>query len=209
MANIVTQQILVDGPRNTVVKIVGILDTSDVAATGTLGTGASGATTTGSTTITFTAGGLTPVVGQYVTGTGIPSGTYIVSFTATSAVISNAATATNSGLTFTLTAGAIVAVDPAVLEYLDPAHQFRASTVRIDRILYTVEEGLDVRLQWDATTPVYIIDLVKAGHQELKKFGGYQNNAGAGKTGRILLSTEGWTSGVKEFTITLELVKQQ
>lgn len=134
MANSLTTQVIVDGPRNAVVKIVGILDTSDVTPT--------------------------------------------------------------------------AVVDPATLGYMDNANQQRASQVRIDRILYTVEEGLDVRLQWDATSPVYIIDLVKAGHQELGQFGGYQNNAGAGKTGKILLSTEGWTAGVKEFTITLHLVKQ-
>ena len=34
MANIVTRQVLLDGPRNVTVKLAGILDTSDVAATG-------------------------------------------------------------------------------------------------------------------------------------------------------------------------------
>lgn len=208
MANSVTYQTIIDGPRNAVVKIVGILDTSDVAATGTLGASLSVATTTGSTTVTYTAGGLTPTIGQYVTGTGIPAGTYIVSFTSTTAVLSNAATATNTGLTLTLVAGAIVAIDPAVLSNID-AFGNKASQVRIDRILYTVEEGLDVRLEWDATAPVYIIDLVKAGHQELYKFGGYQNNACTGKTGRILLATEGWTTGTHEFTLTIHLVKQK
>lgn len=33
MANVINTQILVDGPRNTVLKVVGILDTSDLAAT--------------------------------------------------------------------------------------------------------------------------------------------------------------------------------
>lgn len=134
MANSVTTQILVDGPRNTVIKIDGILDTSDQAA--------------------------------------------------------------------------MTIADPATLSVMDNANQQHATQLRIDRILYTVEEGLDVRLLWDATTPVSIINIVKAGHQELKRFGGYQNNAGAGKTGKILLSTEGWGSGIKEFTILLELVKQ-
>lgn len=205
MANIVTQQLLVDGSRNAVVKIVGILDTSDVAATASL-TG--GATTLGSAVITFTSS-TAPIKGQYVTGTGIPASSYILSVDgATQVTLNNAATATNTGLTFTLVAGAIVAVDPAQLGFMDFANQQRPNQIRIDRILYTVEEGLDVRLLWEATANVYIIDLVKAGHQELKRFGGYQNNAGTGKTGRILLATEGWTTGVKEFTILLELVKQ-
>ena len=33
MANSVTSQIIIDGPRNTVVKVAGILDTSDLAST--------------------------------------------------------------------------------------------------------------------------------------------------------------------------------
>ena len=33
MANVVTTQILVDGPRNTVIRVAGVLDTSDLAPT--------------------------------------------------------------------------------------------------------------------------------------------------------------------------------
>ncbi len=213
--NIVTTQLLVDGPRNAVVKIVGILDTADVSQTGQIG--ASGFTTTiGSKTIAFVAGTLLPTLGQYVTfsdgTTTFPAGTYITGIIdATHITVNNAALANNAAaaITITGTAGPIVIVDPALLGYMDNANQQTASQVRIDRILYTVEEGLDVRLEWEATSNVYIIDLVKAGHQELWQFGGYQNNAGAGKTGKILLATEGWTSGVKEFTITLHLVKQR
>ena len=61
----------------------------------------SGATTNGSTTITFASNGASPNVGDYVYGTGIPVDTRIVSTSQTLAVISNAATATNTGLTFT------------------------------------------------------------------------------------------------------------
>lgn len=133
MANSLTTQVLVDGPRNVVIKVVGILDTSDLAAT--------------------------------------------------------------------------AIADPATLSAINPNGQL-ASQLRIDRIVYTVEEGLDVRLTWDATSPVYIIDLVKAGHQEFKRTGGLVNSAGAGKTGKIMVATEGWTAGVHEFSLVLELVKQ-
>lgn len=214
MANTVTTQILVDGPRNTVVKVVGILDTSDVAATGQIASGGF-TTVAGSRNITFTAGTLVPTLGQFVTfsdgTTTFPAGTYITAITdSTHITVNNAAKINNTGaaVTITGTAGAVVILDPAFLFGMDNTQQFLPSTVRIDRILYTVEEGLDVRLSWDATSPVYIIDLVKAGHQELRGFGGYQNNAGAGKTGRILLATEGWSAGVKEFTVVLECVKQ-
>lgn len=135
MANALTTQVLVDGPRNVVVKIDGFIDTADLTATDV--------------------------------------------------------------------------ADPATLAFVDANNQQRAAQLRIDRIIYTIDEGLAVTLWWDATTDVRIVDLVKAGHQELHNFGGYVNNAGAGKTGKIQLTTEGWSTGkIYEFTVTLELVKQ-
>lgn len=100
-------------------------------------------------------------------------------------------------------------IDPATLSDMVSRTGTKATQLRIDRILYTVDEGICVTLLWDATTPLRIIDLVKAGHQELKKFGGLTNNSGAGKTGKISYSTEGWSAGkIYEFTVTLEMVKQ-
>lgn len=66
-----------------------------------------GATTDESTTITVTSTAeMYP--GQAISGTGIPSNTYIRSVTdATTAVITQAATATNTGLTFTLGGGKV------------------------------------------------------------------------------------------------------
>lgn len=135
MANALTTQVLVDGPRNVVIKVDGYIDTADLTATDI--------------------------------------------------------------------------ADPAALSYLWEGGLQKATQLRIDRIIYTVDEGLAVTLWWDATADVRIVDLVKAGHQELHNFGGYTNNAGAGKTGKIQLTTEGWTTGkIYEFTILLELVKQ-
>lgn len=100
--------------------------------------------------------------------------------------------------------------DPATLSSIAGLTNGKATALRIDRILWAVDEGLDVRLQWDATSPVNILDLVKAGHWDAPvKFGGFTNNAGAGKTGKILVSTEGWSVGkIYEFTVTLWMVKQ-
>lgn len=214
MANVITSQTIIDGHRNVVIKIDGILDTSDVAATGQIGS--SGFTTTlGAKTIAFVAGTLVPTLGQYITfsdgTTTFPAGTYITGITdATHITVNNAALATNAAaaITITGTAGAVVIADPALLSVVDSLNQKFATQLRIDRIIYTVEEGLAVRLLWEATANVSIINLVKAGHQELKRFGGYQNNGGAGKTGKVVLSTEGWGSGIKEFTLLLEFVKQ-
>ena len=208
MVDAVTTQVTLDGAANYVMKVVGILDTSDVSATGTLGAASSGVTTLGSATVSFTAGGLAPVTGQLVTGTGIPAGTYIVSATTTSAVLSAAATAANTGLTFTLVAGAIVIADPATMCSMLGINGVPPTQFSITRILYTVSDFLQVRLLWDATTPVYIGTFVKAGHQDLRKSQSLINNAGAGKTGRLLLSTTGYSTGTLEFTIELEFVKQ-
>jgi len=60
-----------------------------------------GATTLASTSISFTAVTTAPSPGQLVSGTGIPANTYVVSATTTTAVLSQAATATGSSLTFT------------------------------------------------------------------------------------------------------------
>jgi hypothetical protein len=209
--NILTIQKLIDGNSKVVIKVDGVVDTSDIAATGTLGTAATGATTTGSTTITFTAGGLLPVQGQYVTGTGIPAGAYIVSFTTTSAVLNVAATATNSGLTFTLVAGNIVLLDPALLSPVDQNGTI-ATKLRIDQIIpFDIEDLLSVNLFWDATTPVAIWHLDGRGDIKdgAKIYGGLQNNAGAGVTGRILAATQGWTTGaILSFSFVMECTKQ-
>jgi hypothetical protein len=63
---------------------------------------AAGATTSGSAAITVTStAGMYP--GQLIAGTGIPANTFVLSVTnGTTAVLNNQATATNTGLTFTL-----------------------------------------------------------------------------------------------------------
>ena len=78
MANAVNTQVLVDGPRNSVIKITGVLDTSDVAAVKVID--------------------LTTMVPQ-------------------------------------------------------------PTAVRIDHIDYSIVNNLEVRLLWDATTPVDILPL--------------------------------------------------
>ena len=72
--NVLTYQILEDGPRNHVVKVVGILDTADILLSATpitCGITISSPTVTQATTTSI-------VVGQRVTGTGIPANTYII-----------------------------------------------------------------------------------------------------------------------------------
>jgi len=136
MANVVSTQILLDGPRNTVIKVVGVLDTSDQAS--------------------------------------------------------------------------MVIADPATLCGIDNTGAVKAAKLAINRIVLNIEDGLAVYLNWDATTPVLIDQFTGRGHQEFQKVGGLWNNAGAGVTGKILLSTQGWAIGAfLSFSLELELYKQQ
>lgn len=215
MSNVLTVQTLVDGPKNVVLKIDGVCDTSDMAATGQIG--ASGfTTTTGSKTITFVAGALVPTLGQYLTfsdgTTTFNSGTYITAInSSTSITVNNAAKATNAAaaITITGTAGNVVLVDPALLSNVQDWGD-QATKLRIDRINFDVEDLLSVNLAWEATTNVSIWHLVGRGKFEpTKKFGGLTNNAGTGITGRILLATQGWSASANlSFSIVLECTKQ-
>ena len=135
MANSVNTQIVQDGPRNVVIKVEGILDTSDLAST--------------------------------------------------------------------------VIVDPSVLAGMDNTGTIKALGLIVDRIQYSVEDLLELRLAWDATTPTRLVELDGRGTEKFERFGGLTNNSGAGRTGKILLSTQGWVAAaVLSFTLVLTLKKQ-
>lgn len=91
---------------------------------------------------------------------------------------------------------------------IDPASFSPVPTqFRIDGIWFSISDQLEVQLLWDATTPVLIVPLAGRGKQFYKQFGGLQNNAGAGKNGKIDMLTTGWASGTQIFEIILWLVK--
>jgi len=211
MANLVTTEILADGPKYYIVKVVGVIDTSDIAATGTIGT--AGVTTTGSAVVTFTAGALVPTVGQYVTatggtGTGIPAGAYVLSIQSATQITLNVPVVTGgTGWTITGTAGAIVVVDPSQMQQISAVSV--PTKCKINRLVFTVEPLLELRLWWEATAPVYITDLTGAAHQEFESIGGLTNNAGSGITGHITMTSQGWSaSAVLSFNVVIECVKQ-
>ena len=79
------------------------------------------------------------------------------------------------------------------------------SSVKINKIHYAVD-GMSVTLFWDATTDVRIAELSGHGTMDFTGFGGLPNNAGAGKTGDIVLTTNG-ASLNDSYTIILELAK--
>ena len=81
------------------------------------------------------------------------------------------------------------------------------SEVRIMRVSHAIV-GVSVRLFFDATTNVLLMELAESsnGHMEFKEFGGIPNNAGSGKTGDVLFTTKGHSSG-DTYSIVLEMVK--
>tara|TARA_R100001129_G_scaffold47937_1_gene32731 strand:+ start:650 stop:1057 length:408 start_codon:yes stop_codon:yes gene_type:complete len=81
------------------------------------------------------------------------------------------------------------------------------SEVRVMRISHAVV-GMSVQLFFDASSNVLLAELAESsnGHMEFADFGGIPNNAGSGKTGDILFTTKGHSSG-DTYSIVLEMVK--
>lgn len=100
--------------------------------------------------------------------------------------------------------------ESAVLKVDVSALSPAASRVVIERINYSVS-GMVARLLWDATSDVTIVDLQGDGEMDFDKgpcreFRGLTNNAGAGITGDINLTTVGHTAG-DSYSIILVLRK--
>ena len=81
------------------------------------------------------------------------------------------------------------------------------SEVRVMRVSHAIG-GMSVQVFLDATSNVLLMELAESsnGHMDFKDFGGLPNNAGSGKTGDILFTTKGHSSG-DTYSITLEMVK--
>lgn len=136
MANVTSIQILQDGDRNVVIKLVGKLDTSNVSLATLL--------------------------------------------------------------------------DPATLAAVNASsmNPQQATSLAIESVAFDVQEGLVVGLYWDATAdvPIWYFSGRDKMNMEFTNF--LQNNAGAGKTGKILYDTSGWTSGVLTFSLVIQCIKQ-
>jgi len=74
--------------------------------------------------------------------------------------------------------------------------------------LDAITAGMGVNLLWDASTDVicYTVGADQFVSFDFNRFGGLSNNAGAGKTGDLLFTTVGASSGDR-YTIVLEMVK--
>ena len=81
------------------------------------------------------------------------------------------------------------------------------SEVRVLRVSPAIV-GMSVQLFLDATSNVLLMELAESsnGHMDFKDFSGIPNNAGSGKTGDILFTTKGHSSG-DTYSIVLEMHK--
>ena len=100
---------------------------------------------------------------------------------------------------------AVVKVDVSALS--PNAAGTSCSEVRVMRITHAIV-GMSVQLLLDATSNVLLCDLAESsnGHLNFENFGGIPNNAGSGKTGDILFTTLGHSSG-DTYSIVIEMVK--
>lgn len=101
--------------------------------------------------------------------------------------------------------------DLAITDIIDPATFLggAASTVAIERLEWIVEDGLAVYLWWDATADVIIGRFTGRGEIKPARYGALNNNAGAGKTGKVQVSTQGWAaSAVLSATLIIHCEKQ-
>jgi hypothetical protein len=80
--------------------------------------------------------------------------------------------------------------------------------LRVDKLQYSISGELVVLLDWDADTDVRFAALSGQGELEACEIGGLTNNAGAGVTGDIYLTTANWVSGTKAYTLILHCVKR-
>ena len=98
-------------------------------------------------------------------------------------------------------------LDPSTLSQID-AQGTIPKTVRIKRINFDIQDGIQVDLIWDGATPTSLWRLTGRGEIKAGPFGGITDNATT-PTGKILLSTIGGasTSLNTSFTIILEIIK--
>lgn len=100
-----------------------------------------------------------------------------------------------------------VVVDPSTLQGTDNTGSLKAAKLRIIKIKHNIEDGLSVNLFWDGAAPARIEELTGRANPDFEDFGGLTNNATT-PNGKITATTEGW-SGVKSFSVILEMVKTQ
>jgi hypothetical protein len=101
----------------------------------------------------------------------------------------------------------VTIIDPANLSQMDGQGRI-PDRVRVNRINFDIQDGIQVDLNWDGATPASLWKLTGRGEIKAKAFGGIVNNATT-PTGKIVTTTIGGsaTTTNTSYTIVLELVK--
>jgi len=104
-------------------------------------------------------------------------------------------------------AGTADTMDPLLFSSIIPGWpgQPLASALGIKKIEFNIESGTSIQLYWEASVNKLILSLAGWDTQDYTKFGNLWNNAGAGKTGNILMSKTG--SGA--FSMIIWMIKQR
>lgn len=133
MGNIVEKQIVEEGPRNAVVKITGVLDTSDI--------------------------------------------------------------------------NEVSVIKPLDFSNNDPRAVLKG--FRVDTVLYSIGQALDLVLSWNGATPQQITPLARSGKIDVHCDGGFlPDETRTGYDGSLNLVSNGYPAGtIQNFTLTLRLVK--
>tara|TARA_R100001015_G_C4474219_1_gene56840 strand:+ start:103 stop:507 length:405 start_codon:yes stop_codon:yes gene_type:complete len=100
---------------------------------------------------------------------------------------------------------AVAKVDVSALQ--TSSYNQTCTGVAIERIWWQCI-GMRVQMLWDATSNVICLELGEnqSGDSDFSTFGGLTNNSGSGKTGDLLFTTVGHTSG-DSYSIILQLNK--
>jgi hypothetical protein len=101
-------------------------------------------------------------------------------------------------------------LDPALLTSVNTSglNSQKASSLAIESVTFDIEDGLVVNFYWDADVDVPIWYFSGRDKMNMEFTGFLQNNAGTGKTGKILYDTNGWSSGTKSFSMVVQCIKQ-
>lgn len=101
-------------------------------------------------------------------------------------------------------------LDPATLADVNAStlSPQKATTLAIESVIFDIQDGLVVGLYWDANTDVPIWYFTGRDKMNMEFTNFLQNNAGTGKTGKILYDTSGYTSGTLTFSLVIQCIKQ-
>ena len=101
-------------------------------------------------------------------------------------------------------------LDPATLASVNAStlNPQKATSLAIESVVFDIQDGCIVGLYWDADVDVPIWYFSGRDKMNMEFTGFLQNNAGTGKTGKILYDTAGYTSGTQYFTMVIQCIKQ-